>query len=127
MQAPPETDQLVQEIGASIVTHEEYQDDWASLAIAGNFKDGRRNQYGYVYTEDGDWKARLPGGFATLKLMKRLNDEMADATGKRWHRCLVQIKRADMSMDIQFEYDDPNRWSVSPATIERDALALKPE
>ena len=132
VQAPEAADQLIQEIGASIVTHEEYREGWDSLAVVGSFKDGERRQYGYVYLDNGkfknnSWEARIPGGFATLKLMKRLNDEMAEATGKRWHRCLVQIKRADMDMNIQFEYDDPDRWSVSPATVERDALALKPE
>ena len=126
VQAPAEADQLIQEIGKIIVTSEKYQDEWTSLAIVGNFKNGRRNQYGYVYTSDGDWEGRT-SGIPTLKLMKRLNEVMAEATGKRWHRCLVQIKRADMDMNIQFEYDDPDRWSVSPATVERDALALKPE
>ena len=126
VQAPEAADQLIHDIGSLIVTSEKYQDDWESLSIVGSFRDGERSQYGYVYTSDGDWEGRT-GGIPTLKLMKRLNDEMAEATGKRWYRCLVQIKRADMDMNIQFEYDDPDRWSVSPATVERDALALKPE
>ena len=126
MEASETSDRLVQEIGALIVTNDRYQDDWQSLAIVGSFRDGERSQYGYVYTADGEWEGRT-SGIPTLKLMKRLNDEMADATGKRWLRCLVQIKRADMSMNVQFEYDDPDRWSVSPATVEQDALALKPE
>lgn len=117
---------LVTEIGMSILSHEEYQDGWESLALVGDFVDGRKSLYGYVYTGD-DWQARLPGGFTTLKLMRKLRDEMAANEPEPWQRCLIRIKREGLKFDIQFEYDDATRWSVSPATVERDALALKPD
>ena len=116
---------LVREVGTLILAHERYRDDWRSLALVGNFSGGRENLYGYVYGPGAAWEARLPG-IEVLRLLRRLNDAMADASGRRWQRCLIQMRRDDPEIGIAFEYDDPQRWSVSPDTVARDVLALRP-
>jgi hypothetical protein len=123
-----EADRLVTDAGALIFRDPRYAEhDWQSLAVVYNFTDGRQNQYGYVFLTDGSWSAALPKDRddAILDMMLALQATMAE-TGKKWHRALVQITR-DGQLNVQFEYDDPDRWTIRPNDLEVSVAALRPQ
>lgn len=122
-------DEEVVELGKLVATHEAYKDlDWKGIALVGDFAGGQRSMFGYVYLNDGDWEAKLPrdSGRTVMKALRQLHDAMAKKNDAAWQQCLLQIDHDSMSVNIKFEYDDPQRWSVTPANLEQMVAELRP-
>jgi hypothetical protein len=119
---------LIHEIGSLIISDSAYAEPfWITAAIVYNFVDGRKNSYGYVFYHDGSWKAELPDdSFDDQKKMVELQSIMERRTGKKWHRALVHITRKTGAMNITFEYDDLERWSINPSNLEDSVKVLRP-
>ena len=116
------------ETGSLILKSDDYLDNrWESIAIVGNFSHGQQRMNGYVYFEDGDFEARIPS-FDALRRIRTLREEMTKEKGEYWHQCLIHITRPEMKINIQFEYDDPDRWSLKKVSLDvKDyAESLKP-
>ncbi|MGQ4615161.1 hypothetical protein [Nocardia sp. R7R-8] len=100
--------------------------EWDSLALVANL-DGAASMYGYTYTDNGEFSANVPAGVGFLEKMK----EFREATGVRgendWKACLIQIKRADMSLNVEYEYDDADRWRVTPDNYAQRIEELRPQ
>lgn len=93
--------------------------DWDGHAIVVNVAPGHRRFNGYVY--DGpNWSAFSPQekGFEFLDVLQELQDAMAAETGNRWKQALIHITRPGPEIDIQFEYDDPTRWSLKKVSLD---------
>jgi hypothetical protein len=43
-----------------------------------------------------------------------------------WQAAIVKIEKSSGSLSIDFEYDNPDKWLISPATVKRMAEALRP-
>lgn len=124
-----DADSLIAEIGKAIVLDERFQaDDWSGIALVGNFSGGREGLHGYAYQADGSWSGRIPADpdDAILDMMLDLKRMMEEKEGTAWYQCLVQVSRAEQRVNIKFEYDDPERWSVTPANLEQKVEELKP-
>ncbi len=126
----PSPDEMIIEVGTAIVQDAEYRSDmsWETIAVVYNFLNGRQNSYGYIFRADGSWKASLPQDEddAILDKMLALQAAMERDTGKKWIKALVHITRADQGLNIQFEYDDPDKWVINPGDLENSVAALKP-
>lgn len=118
------------DVGSRIINDTEYRNDpsWSIIAIVYNFLNGRQNSYGYIFLSNGEWKASLPQDEddAILDKMLELQAAMERETGKKWIKALVHINRADQSLDVKFEYDDPEKWVINPGDLEASVAALKP-
>ena len=93
--------------------------DWDGHAIVVNVAPEHRRFNGYVY--DGpNWSAFSPQekGFEFLDVLQELQDAMAADTGNRWKQALIHITRPGPEIDIQFEYDDPTRWSLKKVSLD---------
>ena len=120
-------DELIMKIGTMILNDERYEDDWSALSLVGDLANGGKGMHGYVYFSDGRFEGRIPAvGRPLIKLFIALRDEMDRTKGVSWHQCLVQITRPDLDIRIQFEYDDPRRWSVTPANLSAQVEAMRP-
>lgn len=122
------SDELVFEIGSLIVNSEEYANsNWQGIAIVGDFSYGQVAMEGYVYFYDGDFKTELPGS-DILRKLRELREEMKKEINKAWHQCLIHITKPDFKINIQFEYDDPKRWSLKKISLDVSdhAESLKP-
>lgn len=113
-------------VGEAIIGNAKYQDAWAALALVATFGGGTESMFGYVYYDDGSWAARTPKGFDVLTGIGALRAAMTEPGGPAWKTCLLQITRADMRLDIDFEYDDEERWKVGPDSLERMVESLRP-
>ena len=105
-----EKDALVQEIGALILADPRYEGPWEELALVADLT-GSPSMHGYVYLADGGFEARVPG-FDVLRRIRTLHAVMAEAPGGAWHQCLVHLTRPDLTLSVEFEHDDPDRWGV---------------
>ncbi len=123
-------DDLITDIGYAILSDPAYMNgDWDGISIVINVEPGHTSMNGYVYSGD-DWEGSLPdeNGDDLINLAADLQDVMAAEVGKRWVQALVQISRPGPEIDVQFEYDDPARWSIGggKGNVEGYAMSLRP-
>ena len=119
-------DELIHEIGTLIISDKRYTDPepdrklrhWDALALVFNVEPRSGGGNGYVY--DGDqWEARIPEN--TQPILEKLRELQAltkTPDGKTWQQCLIHITRPDYKINIQFEYDDPRRWSLKKVSLD---------
>ena len=103
-----------------ISSHQAYHGtDWSYIALVATFTRQRRSMLGYVFFADGHWEARLPRDpqRTVMKAFRKLHREMAAADGSAWQQCLLEITRPDHTVSAEFEYDDAERWSLSPSNL----------
>jgi hypothetical protein len=123
-------DALIMQVGRAVLADASYQGaDWSALTLVATFDQGRKSLFGYTYMAGGAWKAVTPSDARrVINLLRDLREAMREADGKApWRQCRVQIKRADMKINLAFEYDDPQRWMVTPANMADMVEALRPE
>ncbi|KIX20081.1 hypothetical protein SY27_16345 [Flavobacterium sp. 316] len=122
--------QLITEIGEMIVEDKTYQTkSWHSLAIAITLTDEEKMS-GYLYQEDGTYEAGSPREFGDLldKLLE-LKAEMVKDGDKPFLQCLIHITKPNYKIRLQFEYENPKRWTRKSTGMDMSAFAnaLKPE
>ena len=110
------------DLGELVSSHEAYLGtDWSYIALVATFTSQRRSMFGYVFFEDGRWEAKLPRdpGRSVMKAFRRLHEHMAAVDGVAWQQCLLEISRTDYTVSVDFEYDDRDRWSVTPDKLQQ--------
>jgi hypothetical protein len=119
--------QLVQKLGQAILEDKAFREDnWQSIALVAQVE-GAIMTHGFAYYDDGSTKAAVLSEFASRLLFKELADQMAGLNGRRWKTCLAQIKRPELKLRMTYEYDDVNRWMVTPANLKTMPKDLRPE
>ena len=127
-------DELIHEIGKLIITDRRYVEpephrkirNWDALALVAHVEPGSGDPHGYLggmtgYVYEGDrWEARTPGDAFELILDKlgELQALTKTPDGKTWQQCLIHITKPDYKINIQFEYDDPRRWSLKKVSLD---------
>lgn len=109
------------ELGTLISSHPSYDGtDWSYIALVASFSGGRRSMFGYVFFADGHWEARVPRDpeRTVMKAFRRLHEQMEIEDGVVWLQCLLEITKAEHTITVDFEYNDPDRWSVTPANLQ---------
>jgi hypothetical protein len=124
----PPTD-LVHEVGQMIVQDERINEHpWRSLSLV-VVLDSPASMSGYVYDQAGKATPENPEDYGIFDACRRLRDAMQrdNPTKRAWRAALFQIQRPDMKATFQFEYDDPQRWEVTPQNVETMPEALRPK
>ena len=117
-------------LGELVSSHAAYAgSDWAYIALVATITRQRRSISGYVFFSDGHWEAKLPRDpqRSVMKGFRRLHDRMAALDGVAWQQCLLEITRQDQTVSVEFEYDDPDRWSLTPDNLEQILGEAAPE
>lgn len=114
-------DALVNEIGRLILQDSRYADgNWRGIALVYTREPGVETTDGYIYYDDDsyhgdDYKPELPdsNSGAISDAIDKLLDAMAEDNGKRWQQMLYQIWKPGPDFRVTFEYDRPDRWSIT--------------
>lgn len=88
---------------------------WEKLVLHVTIREGYRRNSGYFFDKKGEFHA-VSADSDTMAALAQLQRSMAAQDGRRWLSCLLVIARSG-AFDVQFEYDDPNRWRVSPDNL----------
>jgi hypothetical protein len=123
------SDELIKQIGRDIVLDPRYRSRaWSAIALVGVCAADGPSMHGYLYRLDGSWSGEVPedADGRILDGIVELRRAMIAERGDQWHQCLIQIVRERQEMSIKFEYDDPDRWSVSPANYQEMVEMLRP-
>lgn len=125
-----------------IVQSKDMQDiDWASFSLVMEFDDegDLSGTYGYAYDAGGGFTAisvrpRLLR--ETVLPYRRWLDQLSDKAPEErppgWNakgmiKMLLQFDRRSNRVNSIFEYNDPDRWQVTPKTLDAMIAALKPK
>lgn len=101
---------------------------WDGYALVVRYDDAGidRRISGLRYRDGSDAEAatpRAPGLGAALDALR----EATRVEGKApWAACVVQLRRATGRLHAVFEYDDPGRWDITPATLRDVAERARP-
>lgn len=126
MKDQPKADAILVEIASVIANTPAVSDsdEWSGITVVCEHSEGLR-VFGLIYDEAGEEDCFLPD-----EIFDDLAYDFHDATladGKPgWLCCLFQITRADMKINVRFEYDDPRRWSITPANRAEMVALLRP-
>lgn len=121
-----EANNLLIELGRQIVTDVRYANDlWDSLSLVFRLDDGL-SMFGYTYTDDGKWQAGVPKNSDVLYTARNLQTATTKPGEQPWKSCLIQIKRPDLTLHIDFEYNDEDRWKIIPGDHVRCIEAIRP-
>jgi hypothetical protein len=120
------TDRLLTELGQQIVADRRYVDEeWQGISVVVQVAP-RERLFGYVYRPDGTWTAAMPDMDATIDKAIALSKAMRVDGKEPWKACLIQIQRPGPHLKVDFEYDDPNRWIVTPGNLKQKVEELRP-
>ncbi len=120
-------DELVQEIGTMLMQDPDIGSvAWRHLAIVAQMMPGSTKVNGFAYREVGRPVPTSPGNFDVLKKFRELREAMIEPGKESWKACLVRLDKLSGEISIDFEYDHPEKWLISPATVKTMAETLRP-
>lgn len=106
--------ELLAELGSLIVGSQDVAgEDWSSLAVVA-IRDGGWSVSGLLYVDGDDDATPFLPDEEFDDLVRDFYDATLVEDKPGWLSCLIQVKRADMQMRIAFEYDDADRWAMTP-------------
>ena len=120
-------DDLVQDIGAMLVRDPQITSQpWEDIAIVAQVTPSSTKVNGFAYLASGDSIPIGPRNLDVLDKFEELRLAMRDPGREPWKACLVRINRSTSHIAIDFEYDHPDKWEITPASIEVMGEALRP-
>lgn len=122
-----DTDALLVGLGQAVLSDDRFANsEWGALALVIQLA-GQESMAGYVYAPSGDWEAAIPASFDVLDHAEALRAAMAAAGKGEWQTCLVQIKWPGPKLTVDFDYDDVDRWAITPANLQTRVEELRPQ
>ena len=120
--------EIISELGGALASDSRISSKpWGALAFLVENKG--RSTSGYRYVGDDEWEAQAPYDVPVLRMFRTLHAAMK-AEGNDWKCALFTIKRSDMQLNVDFEYDDPDRWKFTVQGVEgikAYAMSLRPD
>ena len=119
---------LMHQIADLIVHDEKYRGRvWDSMSLAAIITDTCVDMSGFSYVDGAKPHPGTPRNGEIMDKLRQLR-AMTQRDGElAWKAVLVQIRKATKSIQIWFEYDDANRWKVTPQNLPIMRETLRPE
>jgi hypothetical protein len=112
-------DELLFDLCKTLLADDEVvgQSDWSKVVIGGSVEGGSASLSGFCFDVKGDWEAAAPRNRQALTLLRQLREAMSDMSPdhKPWVACRIVIG-ANGKFAADFDYKDPARWAIGPAT-----------
>jgi hypothetical protein len=126
----PDRDALVHRIGMLIVTDKGVDAaPWDGYALIVRYDEAggaSRRMAGFRYRDGAGFEAATPGNPTIGAALDALREGMRGEAQPAWDVCVVQIRRDTRKVHVDFEYDDPRRWDITPATLTDVAERARP-
>jgi hypothetical protein len=111
---------LVAGIGRRLVADPAVSDgDWSGYALIVRYGQGAiaRRLSGFRYDGSGAAVAATPRDPGIAEAFDALRDVTRLPGREPWQACVLRIRRADGHIGLEFEYDAPERWDITPDTM----------
>ena len=124
---PPAADRILQDIAALIVEDEKYRDrSWDAMSLAAIVTDTGVDMSGFTYVDGDKPRAGTPRNGQIMDKLRTLRALTRRDGQPPWKAVLIQIKKPDIEVRTWFEYDDANRWKVTPSNLAAMKEHLRP-
>lgn len=132
MHAAPVLDRnaLIARIGRLLVADDAVSDgEWQGYALVVRYGDGAiaRRMAGFRYDADGTYAAATPGADALGPAFDDLRDATRVPGNEPWGACVLRLWRDSGRLAVEFDYDTPEQWDVTPATLADVAARARPD
>jgi hypothetical protein len=102
-------------------------DGWTHLVLVSRVEADTPDLTGFCYTADGRAASVAPKDFGIFDMLEQLRAAMAEADGKKpWIAALFRIERETGKLAMEFEYNQPERWIVTPDNVTTRAREFAP-
>jgi hypothetical protein len=102
-------------------------DGWTHLVLVSRVEADTPDLTGFCYTADGRAASVAPKDFGIFDVLEQLRAAMAEADGKKpWIAALFRIERETGKLAMEFEYNQPERWIVTPDNVTTRAREFAP-
>lgn len=99
--------------------------DWESISIVFDLGVGSVSNSGFAYLTDKVIPVAATGSLVG-DYVRALRDALKQPDQPGFAEMLVQIRRRDGCLHVDFEYDNPKRWRIGPANFVQMREALRP-
>ncbi len=102
--------------------------DWNGFALIVRYDDAGidRRISGFRYVDGGGFEAATPRDAALGDALDALREATRVDGRAPWAACVVQLRRTSKRLHADFEYDEPERWDIVPATLHEVAERARP-
>src|SRR5688500_12162073 len=123
--SPTGRDALIQRIGQLLVADPVLAvSAWDGYALIVRYDEvgtASRRLSGFRYLADGGFEAATPSDPALGDALDALREATRVAAQAPWDACVIRLRRDTGKLHAEFEYDNPGRWDIGPATL-RDVI-----
>ncbi|MGY1459336.1 MULTISPECIES: hypothetical protein [unclassified Luteimonas] len=131
MHAGPASDrnELIARIGKLLVADPAVSDGlWHGYALIVRYSDGAiaRRMTGFRYDADGGHQGATPSDDALGPAFDALRDATRVHGKEPWGACILRLWRDTGRMAVDFDYDTPQQWDITPATLADVAARARP-
>ncbi|MEV6774507.1 hypothetical protein AB0N05_38300 [Nocardia sp. NPDC051030] len=117
---------IVESLAELVVDDQNFKNrPWDGLTLISQIRERGESLSGYIYTADGRARSLIPQDREALDRFVELRSAMTDPGEPGWKVCRFRIKRADMSVSLDFEYRLSRRWEISDAQIRQSVADLE--
>ena len=106
------------------------ENEWDLATIVYDVGDGHTANSGFLYKNDATQpiSAGITGDRLSLKTkIFDFRNEILIKTGKKFRQLLIQVENETNRIKIDFEFDDPHRWTITPGKLKEMREALRPK
>lgn len=100
--------------------------DWDTVSLVIEVEEEAVSNKGFAYLADAGIKPFSVRSRQFYDYCRELPAVMQVVGEEPWKECLVQIRRADGEIKIDFNYDQAPRWAITPRTLVRMREELRP-
>jgi hypothetical protein len=123
-----EANEILMQMGSMLLTDPKYQRrEWKALSVVGVVVLGSVDITGFTYDNTGEATPGTPSDDNFIDLLKNFQAATKVDDKPVWKSVLIQIKKPDLEIKVQFEYENALRWKISPGNIDKMKIALMPE
>jgi len=105
--------------------------DWVRLVVFARISDTQRGVDALVYTADRKHESLSPSTPQARDVLVQLRQQMAneDPQKRKWVVAMLQFDAQgdDVEMDARFEYDNIDRWDITPSTMKQVVEEFRPK
>jgi hypothetical protein len=101
-------------------------DGWTHLVLVSRIEADTPDMTGFCYTADGRAVSVAPKNFGIFDVLEQLRAAMAKVDGRPWTAALSRIERKIGKLTAEFEYNQPERWIVTPDNAKARAREFAP-
>lgn len=113
-------DALIAELGRTLARDARVADTpWVRYALIVRITDGKAQVNGFAYDDDGHARPATPRGREIHDVLQALREATRVPGKAPWGACVVRIERESGRIGVEFEYDHPEAWDVTPQNAQR--------